>query len=129
MMDSIVALKAQWRSELSGLSIQDIDWKRELISIRQGKGGKDRYVPISKRALRWIKYYLDNARVKLSISMHQHALFLSTRGQAMCPASVTRIVTAYIKKSGIGKAGSSHLFRHTCATLMLENGAELCYVQ
>ena len=108
------------RSELSSLSLYSMDAERGTLMIRQGKGKKDRLIPIGKRAISWVERYLSEARPKLVINPNETALFLSNYGLAIEPDSLTEFVRKYIDSANIGKRGSCHLFRHTLATLMLE---------
>lgn len=117
------------RAELSNLSIYDLDRSRRILFIREGKGRKDRVVPIGQRAISWCEKYLNEARVKLSISRENHSLFLNYEGDALNKDKISHLVRGYIVKAEINKAGSCHLFRHTCATLMLEHGADIRYIQ
>ena len=118
------------RSELINLSLYDLDFERGVIMIREGKGGKDRVVPVGSRALQWITKYLDEARPVLLLNKPDPMiLFLSIQGDRFNPDHLTDIARKYIKASGIDKKGSCHIFRHTMATLMLENGADLRYIQ
>ena len=86
-------------------------------------------LPVGDRALNWIQKYLDDARPELLVSTHEATLFLNPYGEPINPDGVTRIVSHYMKKSGIGKSGSCHLFRHSMASHMLENGADIRYIQ
>jgi integrase/recombinase XerD len=97
--------------------------------IREGKGKKDRVIPIGQRALTWITVYIDSARNELLVDPNQRSLFITTAGEPLEPDSLTEYVRRYIDQSGIGKKGSCHLFRHTVATLMLENGADIRFIQ
>ena len=117
------------RTELIHLCLEDLDRNRSILCVRQGKGKKDRILPISQRALSWVERYLDAVRPELVRSIHEHTLFLSSYGEAMNRDFVSRLVKQYIDKAKIGKRGSCHLLRHSMATLMLENGADLRYVQ
>jgi len=117
------------RMELTRLSIQDVDRERGTLMIREGKGKKDRMIPIGERALCWIAAYRDGARPELVDLQDDGTLFLNAVGNPMKPTHLTTLVKAYVKKSGIGKEGACHLFRHTMATLMLENGADTRYIQ
>jgi len=117
------------RRELANLAIYDLETERRTVMIRQGKGKKDRVVPIGKRALNWVKKYLAEVRPVLQIDHREKALFLSTLGLPLEPNSLTEYVSRYITDSKIGKTGSCHLFRHTMATLMLENGADIRFIQ
>lgn len=117
------------RSELSRLLLEDIGFDRKTLWVRQGKGMRDRVVPIGERALHWIDRYLLTARPKLETDNNQRALFLSAYGEAITPDHLSRLIAGYIEAANIGRKGSCHLFRHTCATLMLENGADIRYIQ
>ena len=97
--------------------------------VRQGKNKKDRLLPIGQRALQWIVYYLEHSRPHLLCGTHSHTLFLSNVGGPLEPDSLTEYARRYIDQADIGKRGSCHIFRHTMATLMLENGADIRYIQ
>jgi integrase/recombinase XerD len=120
---------AMRRSELSGLSVYDIDPDRKTVRIRSGKGNRERIVPIGERALAWIGKYLDTVRPRLSVATSGDALFLNHLGDPLGPHGVTERVRGIVKRSGIPKTGACHMFRHTAATLMLEGGADIRYVQ
>ena len=96
--------------------------------IRQGKGRKDRVVPIGRRALDWLGKYLDSARNEL-MAEPSETLFLSTRGNSVHPNNLSELVRTYLDAAGIKKRGSCHMLRHTTATLMLEGGADLRSLQ
>jgi integrase/recombinase XerD len=117
------------RSELCRLQLNDLMADRALIAVRQGKGRKDRVVPVGSRALTWIDRYLNQARLQLDINRGERALFLSAYGEAITADHLSRIIAGYISQAHPGRKGSCHLFRHTCATLMLENGADVRYIQ
>ena len=117
------------RIELVGLGIYDVDTERQTVHIRHGKGNKERVVPIGERALAWVGKYLDVVRPELFVGGSEEALFLTRLGDAMEPDSLTERVRRYVRESGIGKKGACHLFRHAMATLMLEGGADVRYVQ
>lgn len=117
------------RAELINLSIYDVDHERGTVFINKGKGNKDRVVPIGDRALRWLDKYLFEIRPKLVVEPDPSVLFLTEMGESISCWHLTALVRKIIKASGINKAGSCHLFRHTMATLMLENGADIRFVQ
>jgi integrase/recombinase XerD len=117
------------RSELTHLKVPDLDGERGTLMIRQGKGKKDRMIPIGERAVLWIGKYLADVRPELACGRDEGTLFLSRMGEAMSPANLTVLVRGYIDDSRIGKKGACHLFRHTMATLMLENGADIRFIQ
>lgn len=119
---------AMRRSELIGLLVGDVDFARGTVFIRQGKGAVDRHVPIGERAQRWVLRYLDEARPSLVRLPDPRALFLSGAGKAFIPEQLSRQVGAYVRAAAPAKKGSCHLFRHTCATLLLDAGADVRYV-
>lgn len=117
------------RTELLKLTIYDVDEGRGTVFIHLGKGGKDRVVPIGDRALQWIRKYLDEVRPKLAVAPDDGTLFLGQRGEGMDPVYLSDLVTRYVDKAELGKRGSCHLLRHTAATLMLEGGADIRFIQ
>jgi integrase/recombinase XerD len=117
------------RAELAGLQIFDVDAGRGALMVRQGKGGTDRVVPIGERALAWIDRYLVEVRPQLLGAEETSALYLGLQGLPLSPSWLTRLVGDYVRESGIDKGGSCHLLRHTAATLMLEGGADIRYIQ
>ena len=116
------------RSELVKLNLDDIDAERRLITIRQGKGRKDRVVPLGERALEWLIKYRDEVRPE-RLDDSTDKLFLSTLGNSIHPNNLSAMVRGYLVAAGITKRGSCHMLRHTAATLMLENGADLRSIQ
>jgi len=117
------------RSELIALTLDDLIVDKGLILIRQGKGNKDRMVPIGQRAIAWTQQYLDTIRQQLTCHLSSKHLFLTEYGEPMLPKNLSHRVRTYIKKADIGHSGSCHLLRHTMATLMLENGADIRFIQ
>jgi len=117
------------RSELAGLAVFDIDQDRHTLLVRQGKGRKDRMVPIGERALIWVDRYLAEVRHVHAIEPDDGSLFLTVDGTRFSLDRLTQLVRGYVERSGVNKQGACHLFRHTLATLMLEGGADIRYVQ
>lgn len=117
------------RMELIELSIYDVDPARGCIHIRKGKGGKGRIIPIGERALLWVLKYLDEVRPLLLTDPQETTLLLTTNGEPLSKHWLSDVVRGFIEQAGIDKKGSCHLFRHTMATLMLENGADLRFIQ
>jgi integrase/recombinase XerD len=116
------------RSELVRLELFDLDLERGTVMIREGKGKKDRVVPIGERACAWTRKYLDDVRPSL-VSPEERTVFVSYDGTRFSPDFLSRMETGYIDEAEIGKRGSCHLLRHAMATLMLEGGADIRYVQ
>lgn len=118
------------RMEIVRLAVPDVDFAGGAVLVRQGKGRKDRVVPIGERALSWLGKYLADARPKLARSGDEAGpLFVTEQGAPLTVKYLSAMVTRYVTSAGLGKAGSCHLFRHTCATLMLEHGADIRHVQ
>lgn len=117
------------RLELRRLKVWDLDPERGTVMIRQGKGAKDRMIPIGGRAAQWIARYLGQARPSLAVEPDDGALFLSATGEDLSESYLSGLVAGYVDRAEIGKRGACHLFRHTCATVMLEGGADVRYIQ
>lgn len=117
------------RSECAHLEIGDIDLERGLLLVRRGKGARGRYVPLGRRAAEWIERYLREARPLLVATPDDGRLFRSRRRTPLSPKGVGGLAHRAVVGSRIGKVGSCHLFRHTMATLMLEHGADIRYIQ
>jgi integrase/recombinase XerD len=117
------------RSELLHLAVVDLDTERGTLFIRQGKGAKDRMVPVGERAIRWIEKYQRELRPALVVAPDPGTLFLTNYGEPFTPGRLTQLVGRIVRGAGIGKTGACHLFRHTMATLMLEHGADVRFIQ
>ncbi len=117
------------RMEVANLLVYDLDAERGTLMVRQGKGRKDRMVPIGERAVAWIARYVNEARPQLVMAPDHGVLFLTQEGEEISPNRLTQLVREYVIAADTGKSGSCHLFRHTCATLMLEGGADIRYIQ
>jgi len=116
------------RMELPHLALYDIDLRRRWVLVREGKGRRDRVIPIGERAAAWVEKYLLEARPQLLIAANE-ALFLTDYGEPVTPEYVAERVHRYMAFAGIDKPGACHLFRHACATHMLENGADTRFIQ
>lgn len=117
------------RTEAARLELQDLNAERRTLAVRRGKGNKDRFVPMGERALRWCEAYLNNVRPVLEVDLAERALFLTGYGKAFSPGSLGNLVRKTIERSGIGRSGSCHLLRHSCATHMHERGADIRVIQ
>jgi len=111
------------------LKQQDLNNSAGVIAVRQGKGKKDRFIPIGERALVWVQKYRDDVRLHHALPSSPDNVFLDEAGRELDPPRVSRAVKKYVKKSEVEKEGYCHLFRHTMATLMLENGADIRFIQ
>jgi integrase/recombinase XerD len=117
------------RGELAGLDLGDLDAERGLALVREGKGRKDRMVPVGDRALAWVAKYLRESRPSLTAESTRGSLFVTETGERLSTSWLTDLVRTYVERSGVAKVGACHLFRHTCATLMLEGGADIRFIQ
>ncbi len=123
------------RAELVNLRIDDVDLERGTVLIRQGKGAKDRMVPIGARACRWIEKYLYTVRPLYIDDVDSATLFLAKHGEGMQGKQLSVIVKKAIEAANLERFqdthpnAACHLFRHACATHMLENGADIRYIQ
>lgn len=116
-------------SEHLRLEVYDLEAERGVRKIRQGKGHKDRVVPIGERALAWLDKYLADVRPSLVARTGTTSLFVTHSGRTFGRESLIYLVRQYLLKGGITCRGACHLLRHTAATLMLENGADLRSLQ
>lgn len=117
------------RNELCNLQLQNISLSRLTLYVKNGKGGKDRLLPLGARAALWIKLYLQDVRPQLVIDEHNQALFLNDYGEAFSDNKLGDKVKRYLKNGGIDAPGACHLLRHAMATHMLENGADTRFIQ
>jgi integrase/recombinase XerD len=115
------------RRELAGLLLSDV--QDETLFVRLGKNQRQRMVPCGVRAMDWIQKYTADARPDLIQDKAHDVLFVNRKGLPISPESVSEIVREYKASAGLEKAGAAHLMRHTSATLMLENGADIRHVQ
>jgi len=136
------------RLELIKLSLYDLNPESRLLTIRQGKNRQDRVVPIGQRALVWLSKYLLDVRPDLAHSdlttgsqsyssqprgsianSNRDTIFLTDNGEPFHPVTMSQLIRRYIGLAGLHHRGSCHIFRHTTATLMMENGADLRSLQ
>ena len=116
-------------SELVNLKISDLFFDEGFIKIT-GKGNKQRFVPISEYTQKHINLYKDNDRNKITIQKgHEDTLFLNRRGKGLTRAMVFTIIKRLAEKISLNKIISPHTFRHSFATHLLENGADLRSIQ
>jgi integrase/recombinase XerC len=117
-------------SELVGLNMDDVDFLGEVVHIR-GKGKKERIAPISSSALQVIQHYMEyrNKRAQSNSNFDSKVLFVNKHGKRLSTRSVRRKMDKYLKMAGLDGAISPHTLRHSFATHMLNNGADLRSVQ
>lgn len=117
------------RCELIRLHVTDLDLQSLTLWVRKGKGNKDRVVPVGERAAHWVAAYLDHARPLLLLNVSEPRVFISNLGGAYTPGQLSECVKFWMQRSGITHHGSCHLLRHAMATHMLENGADIRFIQ
>lgn len=116
------------RAELCSLGLHAIDRQRGVVTVRKGKGNKDRIVPILEEAIAVVDEYLESSRPDAEPG-HEDVLFLTVQGRRITENRMTQLVRDYIRAADIGDRGSCHAFRHSIATAMLDNGADIRHVQ
>jgi integrase/recombinase XerD len=117
------------RMEVIALKLYELSLERGVLLVRQGKGKKDRYVPIGERAIAWLQKYIEESRPQLAAEPDDMTVFLTASGEPFSRDHMTSNVKARIDAAKLGKTGACHLFRHTMATLMHENGADIRHIQ
>lgn len=123
------------KQELLNLTVDDVNLESGILTIRQGKGGKDRVVPLGRIAAKCLETYINGIRPTLlqiatiERQSGQKALFLSMRGGPLSKNALAERIERYRRLAGIAHPVSPHTFRHTCATHMIRNRANIRHVQ
>lgn len=116
-------------SELINLKLSDLYFEEDFIKVT-GKGNKQRFVPISSINKKYINLYRKEVRVHLPIQKdHEDFVFLNRRGKQLTRAMIFTIIKRLAEEIGLKKNISPHTFRHSFATHLLENGADLRAIQ
>lgn len=115
-------------SELCSLTLADLDLSRGELRVNQGKGKKDRLVPLGELACDYLELYLNEVRPKLA-PPDQQLLFVTKDGRKIHYTTVSKLVSRYGKKAGLKKSVSPHGLRHTCATHLLKGKAGIRQIQ
>ncbi len=116
-------------SEVISLKLSSLFFSEGYISVT-GKGDKQRFVPIGELTQKYINIYKSEIRNHMNVqSGHEDTLFLNRRGRQLTRAMVFTIIKRLVEKSNINKKVSPHTFRHSFATHLLENGADLRAIQ
>lgn len=117
-------------NELLSLTVHDLDFKDKVVYVRKGKQGKQRVVPVGKTTLKSIREYLEKIRPRhVKRYPKERTLFLKNTGKPLDPACIRQFVREYRIQAGIKKPVSPHTFRRTCATHLLQQGADIRYIQ
>jgi integrase/recombinase XerD len=117
------------RSEMANLDHGDYDASTRTLIVRKGKNGKSRMLPVGERAAAWLDRFLAESRPLFDHLPRETALFLTGYGERFSPSYIGNWVKKLLQRCGIHKPGSSHLWRHSCATDMHRGGADIRYVQ
>ena len=115
-------------SELVNLEIDNINMENKMLRCL-GKGSKERIIPFGKLACRALEKYLKESRPKLLREFEGDILFLNSRGKKFSRQGISYLIKGYAGKAGIKKKITPHTLRHTLATHLIENGADLRSVQ
>ncbi|HNE20591.1 MAG TPA: site-specific tyrosine recombinase XerD, partial [Turneriella sp.] len=115
-------------SEACSLLMTDVDRENQILTIK-GKGGRERLVPYGEVAAKLLVQYLDRARAEILNQYASDFVFVSKKGGALSRKSAWRLLKRYMKRAGIGRNITPHTLRHSFATHLLQNKADLRAVQ
>ena len=118
--------------ELTALTVHDMDTQNGFVRVNHGKGGKDRVVPMGGTACRYVREYLREVRAKWAVkNREERALWLISYKpyRPVKTQQITVMVREYGQAAGLNKPLTAHVWRHTCATHLVANDANLVYVQ
>ncbi|HEV2718498.1 MAG TPA: tyrosine-type recombinase/integrase [Thermoanaerobaculia bacterium] len=114
--------------ELAQLNVSDVDLAEGIVFIRQGKGRKDRVVPLGRIAATLTRRYIGQLRI--AAPSQRDALFVSDSGRRFTSDQLRKhVIVPALQRAGIDKHVTPHVLRHSCAIHLLENGADVRYVQ
>ena len=117
------------RNELRHLKPGDIDREQGLLRVNDGKGGADRVVPLGSIAARCLETYVNAIRPTLQRGATCEWLFLSCTGRQIDPNTLNAIVGKYARAARVQKHVTCHVWRHSCATHLIQNHANVRHVQ
>ncbi len=115
-------------SEMLGLDVGDLFLDEAEVRV-MGKGGKERVVPINGPAAETLERYISYGRPRLQGRRREKALFLNSKGGRLARSGAWRILKRHAERAGLGGKFTPHTLRHSCASHLLENGADLRYIQ
>ena len=118
------------RLECSTISIHDIDYRGGYLRVTQGKGRKDRVLPVGKQACEWVSMYVKDVRpIYSNRNPGEQSLFMTVSGRKLTGKMLCVMIKKYARRAGILKVVSTHTIRHSFATHLLKNGAHPYYIQ
>ncbi len=116
--------------ELVNVKIHDVDLKGKVLYVRKGKGRKQRVLPLGKNAALSLKEYLQEIRPRYARkNRKERSLFLDRSGQSLSKGAIRQAIRKYRLAAKINKPVSPHTFRRSCATHLLQQGADIRYIQ
>ena len=116
--------------ELEKVFVADIKLSEQILDIREGKGGKERIVPLGQTATQWVQRYLDEVRPALVRNRpYERALFVTQVGKPLKQTQIREILRKYQRQCHLRKSVSPHGLRHACATHLLQAGADIRAIQ
>ncbi|MEM1158444.1 MAG: tyrosine-type recombinase/integrase [Verrucomicrobiota bacterium] len=119
--------------EIGRLTIYDVDFQEKVLRVVQGKGRKDRVVPVGQAALKYLDEYMN--RVRPVLMQHpqsnrvMHLLFFTRRHHPFTSSQLYNVIKAHRNKAGLPETVTTHSLRHACATEMLKGGASVRHIQ
>jgi integrase/recombinase XerD len=115
-------------SEMCSLQLSDLHFDERFLRCI-GKGRKERVVPVGGEAIKWVRRYIEEVRPQLTPGDHEHAVFLSRRQRPISRKTVWDMIKKCARDAGITKTVYPHSLRHSFASHLLANGAELRIIQ
>jgi integrase/recombinase XerD len=115
--------------ELCRLKLEDLNATDGWLTVREGKGGKDRVVPLGRAALHFVQLYLEKTRSTLLHEKNSPFVFANKHGRPLGYVGLNRLVSRNAKLAGIKRPVTPHSLRHTCATQMLRGRADIRHIQ
>jgi integrase/recombinase XerD len=117
------------KTELLNLTLADVNLEEELVRVNGGKGAKDRVVPLTRVACAGLETYMKAVRPQLVRGRKTERLFVSLRRGALSDTALGHLIEKYARQANVKKRVTCHLWRHSCATHLLQNRANLRHVQ